>query len=232
MTYTPEIFDWRQNLVPVAQVFNAGGQSTQGGMTLSGATTEVPSVGGRGRVSLSFNTFHRNKNLDALWTAARAQNGSAFRYRFYDSDQLVHADQLGGVSNEQHVKDSDSPASLDDNYVWKPKASLTQDAQEGEVTVKADLSECGPILKLGHLIGFNSADVQTAHTVMDVSYSGDVATVTINPPLRFGVTKADHNLLFRPSMICKVANPASLNSNLRYGFLMQFGDIELVEVLL
>ena len=78
MTYTPQIFDWRPDLLWMQQTFFAGDASIQGGMTLGSASVENPEPGGRAKLLLTFpRQANTSSNLSASWTLSRMPSCAA-----------------------------------------------------------------------------------------------------------------------------------------------------------
>ena len=211
MTYSPVIYDWKSSIEPVAQLFRAGGLSIAGGMTVGGVYTQNPEPGGRGELFLEFDAFaNANTNLDASWTLSRIMNGNVFRIPLWrPSVQIVSDAALGAITT----------------------AAITLAAASGTQSVKANLAPTGQVLKDGHVIGFNTGGFQFTHIITSISYDGsNVATMTINPPLRRALTTSDA-LQFRPTMLAFCKNPREVATNYRYGTQTAFNPVQFVEAM-
>ncbi|WP_108482255.1 hypothetical protein [Oceaniglobus ichthyenteri] len=234
MVYVPKIYDWRYDCAPIDQVFRAGGTSTPGGMTVGGFATATPEVGGRYEVMMNFAPFAAEAaNLNASWTVSRILNSAIMRVRLYKTVQLVAASAITGADVENGIPwANDEPWANGENWAWSPSSPITNPAGRGAEMFTADLSDIGPVLKIGHVIGFQSGGYDFAHTIMDIEYDGaDVATVTVSPPLRRGLT-TDDRLLYRPAVMVTCINAREVAGNFASGRHMQFGSAQFVEALL
>lgn len=232
MTYTPTIYDWRDTVLPMKQVFIAGGQALDGGMTLGGASVESPEPGGRAELRLEFGPFATvETNLDASWLASRMLNGAAFRIRlFAPTVQLIPAASLGGSDDAGLLWDTGLGW---DGTTWafEPSAAVTVGGAKGATTFRYNTAEFGNVLKIGHVIGFHSEGHDFAHVVMDISYPAvNRALVTIEPPLRRAITTADR-VLFRPSFTATCVNAREVVGNFIYGTSMSFAPARFIEAL-
>lgn len=233
MTYTPTIYDWRYTVVPMSQVFLAGGTATAGGMTLGGASVENPEPGGRAELRLEIARIaNEDANLDASWLASRLMNGNIFRVKlFAPSVQLLSDADLGGSTETGVLWDNDLGWSGGQPWAFNPSSAITFGGQAGETTFRYNDSAYGRILKVGHVIGFHVDGYDFAHKVVDISYpSANRTEVTIEPPLRRRITTADR-VLFRPSMLATCVNAREAVGNFLYGRAMTFGPLRLVEAL-
>lgn len=232
MAYSPVIYDWRSDLIPNSQVFIAGGQSVQGGMTLGGFLTENPEPGGRATLSMSFSTLKKASNLNASWTYSRIMNGNLMRIPVYFTDQLVPYSDLDNADFENGIPwSAGQPWGNGENWAYSPSAPIVFLAAKGADRFSVRLSDLGDILKIGHVIGFYLGGYDFAHIVMDIDYDSDgVGTVKIQPPLRRELT-TDDVMLFRPKMIVKCINAAAFASSFRLGRYTKPGDAQFVEAM-
>jgi hypothetical protein len=230
------IYDWRPSLCPKLQVFRAGGQSRDGGMTLGGAMVSNPEPGGRGFLRMSFVPFWRGeqRNTDASWTISRLLNGNVMRVKLSWSAQLVSGVALGmaasaGEALEGNPWANEQPWANDENWRGNPWVPVSAPALAGVETFQADLSSIGQILRIGHLVGFFLDGYDFTHEVMDVTYDeNNVASISVSPPLRRPLTPTDV-MLFRPSMLATCQNPSEISVDsprLRY---ISLGPINFVE---
>lgn len=234
MTYVPVIYDWRSTIVPVDQVFRAGGNAVAGGMTLGGASVESPEPGGRGELVLEVAALaNANSNLDASWTVSRLLNGAVFRVRLFSPTvQLVPDSALGG-STELGVMWSNG-LGWAGNVPWAfdPSASVTAIAAKGSQSFTVDMAALGQVLGLGHVIGFRLEGYDFAHVVTDIGYSAaNVATVTVSPPLRRALAVGSA-MKFRPSFTCTCVNAREVMGTFNYGTSMKLATLRMVEVML
>ncbi len=231
MSYSPQIYDWRKLCAPIDQVFRAGGQSVAGGMTLGGASYENPQPGGRGELVMNFAPFAaKEANLDASWTISRMMAGAVFRIPLYNSVQLVLSTDIPGAPTTDGLPwDNNGPWDSLLNWEWSPASFLSVSALAGSETFTVTLAT--QILKIGHVIGFSSGGAESAHTVMDISYSAGTAEVTVSPPLRRDLSVGDP-MLYRPKMLATCINAREVMTNFQSGRHMTFGTANFVEVLL
>lgn len=212
MTYAPEIHDWRRDIRPVAQVFRAGGLAVSGGLTLGGAAVSFPEPGGRAELSMQFATLQEVHGPVASWTYSRAMNGAIFRIPIFESAQLVsRAALMAGMVGAGIPWSQGQPWGTLENWTWNPTAPVFAAAARGASSFQVDLSDHGAVLNIGHVIGFSEDGYDFAHVVLDIAYDDDVATVTVEPPLRRALT-TDSRMRFRPKMLATCRNPEELLS--------------------
>lgn len=237
MTYTPTIHDWRASLRPLSQVLRAGGQARDGGMTVGGASVSSPDPGGRMEMNVTFQKFATTRQMetDVSWTISRAMGGALFRVPVCVSRQLVPAADLT-VPDDGTPWSEDQPWAGDVNWAADPWISVAMFGAKGSETAVVDMAGLGEIIRVGHVVGFSSGAYDFAHVVMDVTYDGDEATLTISPPLRrdispaIGETPADR-MRFRPKFIAFVANPDDLMAQPMDRRFMSLGPARFVEAL-
>ena len=230
MTYAPMIYDWPTSCAPIDQIFWAGGQAIAGGMTLGGVSVENPEPGGRATCSMNFAAFvDDDANRDASWLASRIRNGNIMRVPLWETVQLVPADQIFGAAADHFVETVD-PFSDIPKTAWNPSVAFTAPAAKGSTTVVANMGDLGQVLREGHVIGYKAGSYDFAHVVMAVSYAGNVATATIDPPLRRAIAVADRMLL-RPMMLATCANPSETIGTFTMGRTMRFGSAVFKEAL-
>lgn len=214
MTIIPAIYDWRSSLVPLHQIYRAGGQERDGGMTLSGAMISNPEPGGRGMLRMIFRPFSLSRavNADVSWTISRLLNQSVMRVRLRESMQLVCSADLN-VTDTGQTWANGQPWANDENWRSNPFALVAAIALAGSETFTVDLSVTGQVLSIGHVIGFFLEGYDFAHIVMDIDYDGaNLATVTVSPPLRRSLA-ANDLMLFRPSMLVTCMNARELSGD-------------------
>ena len=180
---------------------------------------------------MNFATFADDAtNLDASWTASRIMNGTVFRIRLYNTVQLVPSLILGS-NGVGPLWSNDQPWANGEPWAYDPTAPVAVNALAGAAAFTVDLAEYGPVLKIGHVIGFTVGDHDGAHMVLDIAYDGDVATVTVEPPLRRSLT-TDSRMKFRPKMLAKCVNPSEVATNFTSGRHMTFGGATFVEAMI
>jgi len=233
VTYTPKIYDWRGLCSPIDQVFRAGGESTMGGMTLGGFSSENPQPGGRGELVMNFEVFATDEaNLDASWTISRLLNGNVMRVPLYRTIQLVPLSSFHAEAFENGIPWSESqPWGNGENWAYSPTAPIAAAGLRGSPELKVDLGAYGQILKLGHVFGIYVDGYDFAHKVMDITYdSSDVATIEVSPPLRRDVGTTD-GIRFFPTMLVTCANAREVMGNFSSGRHMQLSAARFVEAL-
>lgn len=180
-------------------------------MTLGGAMVSNPEPGGRGQLSMIFPAFWKGAqvNRDASWTISRLLNGSVMRIRLCRSAQIVSAGDLGISTNGNPWANGETWAN-GENWESTPAASIVTTSLAGTERFYVDLSVVGQVLWSGHVIGFHLDGYDFAHMVMEITYgAGNIAEVTVSPPLRRDVGPSDA-MLFRPSMIVTCQNAAEV----------------------
>lgn len=231
MTYNPVIYDWRQLCAPINQVFASGGSAGRGRLTLGGVSVSNPEPGGNATLKMDFNPFATEAaNIDASWTISRIQSGAIMRVPLFCSVQLVSSAGLGAGVGDLPWS-NDELWSNDQGWASTPSAPVAAPAQRGSQTCTVDLSDYGQILKIGHVIGFNSGKYSFAHIVMDIDYTGGDAEISISPPLRRALT-TDSYLTFRPKMMVQCRNAEEVAGTFRAGRHVQLNSAEFIEALL
>jgi hypothetical protein len=233
MAYVPTIYDWRRNCAPIDQVFRAGGTSIQAGLTTGGASVESPEPGGRFELFMNFAPFATEEaNLDASWTISRILNGNVMRIGLYNTVQLVKASAITAADVDNGIPWSNSqPWATDENWAWSPSSPIAAAALKGASTFTANLAGVGEILKIGHVIGFYVGGFSFAHMVMDIAYdAADVATVTVEPPLRRALTTSN-TMLYRPTAMVTCRNAREVMSNFTSGRHMAFNTARFAEAI-
>lgn len=206
-----------------------------GGMTLGGAMISNPEPGGRAELNMSFAAFTSEvQNLDASWTISQILNGAVMRIPVFGyTVQLLSAASAGGsISNDNGIPWDNGP-NWDNGmgWEWNPTASVSEAASKGSASVKVDMSALGEALKIGHVIGFNVGGYDFSHKVMNISYdASDIATITISPPLRRGLT-TESEMTFRPKMLATCSNAREVAGLFQRGRHMAFNTANFVEAL-
>jgi hypothetical protein len=213
-----------------------GGGSVAGGLTLGGAAQSIPEPGGRGTLSLGFPAFFggAGQNRDVSWTMARIRDGAIMRIPLRASFQLVPKAEIFGTPASFTRARTYSPAHNDPTgasaVVWDPKIPVSANASKGDVAVQVNMNGLAPVLDVGHVIGSRSGSFDFAHEVMEISYSGETATLTVTPPLRRALNTSSFCFL-RPTMLATCLNPdAAAGVQVRRQF-QGLGTLEFVEAL-
>jgi hypothetical protein len=171
-------------------------------------------------------------NLDASWTISRILNGNVMRIGLYSTVQLVAASAITAADVDNGIPWSNSqPWGNGENWAWSPSSPIAAAALKGASTFTADLADVGEILKIGHVIGFYVDGFSFAHMVMDIAYdTSDVATVTVEPPLRRSLTTSD-TMLYRPMVMVTCRNAREVMSNFTSGRHMSFNSARFAEAI-
>lgn len=203
MAITYKVYDF-PNLPVRGQLFYAGGQSFEAGFTSGGIRVGSPEPGGRAFLDVELSLqVGEWENPFVSWLMSKT-NGQIFKVPLTATPQLVAREKLApGLGIPWN---NDQP--WDNNQLWQSddvSAAVTQDALEGSVILKVDLTVWGPILKAGHVIGHTS----NSYLVDEITYVGNLATIVVNPPLRKDVP-AENRILFRPLFTGSIINGAEM----------------------
>lgn len=233
MTYTPQIYDWPAELLWVDQTFVAGDLAVAGGMTLGGASVENPEPGGRAKLLLTFpRQANASSNLAASWVLSRMQSGAVFRIQIGSPSVQLVADADLGISTATGTLWSGGQTWAN-GLGWKadPSARVQIAAAKGATTLRVG-HPFGAVLSVGHVIGFRSQGVNSAHIVTDIeNYNTTNMDVSIMPPLRRAQATTDR-MLYRPKMLVTCPDAKSAMSAMRYGTTIELGSLRLVEALI
>lgn len=232
MAYTPTIYDWRRSLCPTGQVFRGGGQSIEGGMMQGGAMASNPEPGGRGELFMTFPAWRKGRDvtLDISWTLSRITNGCIMRVPLVSSVQLVPWIDLDIDAAGQTWANGEAWAG---GALWRasPFAPVAAAADAGAERFVVDLSLLGPVLRIGHVIGFFLEGYDFTHIIMDIDHGDDdAATITISPPLRRNLTASDR-MLFRPTILATCRNAAEALIETGRRSTLGIGALQMVEAL-
>lgn len=235
MTYTPTIYDWRSSLRPAHQMFRAGGQMQEGGLTIGGARVGNPEPGGVAELVCGWNALGRGNSIgrDVSWTISRILSRNIMRFSLCNSPQLVPAADLGVTDLVSGGLPWDGPLLWDNGqpWDWDVRVPVSVAASRGASEVVLDLSTVGEVLQIGHVIGVSVDGYDFAHKVMDVTYdASDVATAQISPPLRRALTTS-HEMSFRPKMLVTCANAREVASLYEYRSFSALNQARFVEAL-
>lgn len=235
MTYSPSIYDWRSTLRPTHQMFRAGGQMQEGGLTIGGARVGNPEPGGVAELQCAWAPLGRRNNVgrDVSWTISRILNRNVMRFSLCNSPQLVTAADLGVSDLVSGGLPWEGPLlwSNGQPWDWDVRVPVNAAASRGAVEVDLDLASVGEVLQIGHVIGFTVGVYDFAHVVMDINYdASDVATAQINPPLRRALT-TDDEMSFRPKMLVTCANAREVAGLFEYRSFSALNQARFVEAL-
>ena len=233
MTIDVEILDWPAAVAPSAQIFHAGGQVFDGGFTGGGYAGVQPEPGGRAFLEMSFDTMKgEDASRMASWLMSRQRNGTVFRVPIRRTPQIASLAALGlsdlaayqarGVPWEEG-----QPWDSGVNWSLDIVGTATVDALDGVTQIVVDLTGLNRGLKFGHLIGHNSI----AYHIDNIVYAGDVATISITPPLRNDMAAGDFVTL-RPTMLATALDPDSFKAMFNSAGHIRPGSIVMAEALL
>lgn len=231
MAITPVIHQWPEAVAPINQIFYAPSASISGGMTLTGAMNENPSPGGRAKMLFVFSVLATRESNEAMsWLSSMMGNGAIFSVPIYNSVQLVPDADIFGVAADNFTDTAD-PYSAIPIRRWEPFVPVAANALDGVVTFTANMSELGRVLRAGHAIGFRSGAYDFAHAVKAITYdAGNIATITVEPPLRRPITTGD-KMHLRPKMLATVENASEVMQPFTHGRHMTPSPARFVEAL-
>jgi hypothetical protein len=245
MTISPTIYDW-PSVVPVRQLFHAGGQAVEGGYTSGGVRVLSPEPGGFSWLEVEFG-YQQDGETDSLisWLMSKIANGNVFRIPIRRSPQLVPAKALGIDIAEYDplrrfgLTETITPSELDglpwgngqswsNGQPWQfnPLALAAGASLAGTTTLTVDMGELANGLRHGHVIGHKDV----AYLVDDVSYAGSIATVTVDPQLRKDVASGDL-IRFRPKATFSAINPEAFRGLYEPGDLIALGSARFGEAI-
>jgi hypothetical protein len=230
---TPAVYDWPGSIVPFTQVFYTGGGAQDGGLTVGGALSRTPEVGGRAVLEASFNAFGGASDPRLLsWLFSKISNGNVFRVPIARSAQLVSAADLGlgaALDRDGVPWDNGEPWDNGMNWAFDPVAEVDVGAAAGAIGATLDLSGLDDeALQPGHLIGHAGR----CYVLDTIEYAGGgTADITVSPPWRVAVVAGDL-ITLRPSMLATVQDPKSFRAPFRPGRIVMPGAIVFTEALI
>lgn len=183
---------------PIAgQLFHVPGAGIDGGFTSGGARIFSPDIGGVGSLIMQPSLQVREWDHPIMSWLMSQMNGQIFKIRLAATPQIMRAPSPSG-----------EPVPWDGGILWdndQPWAGdlfseYTSAALEGTTTVTIDMTQYGQTLRPGHVIG-HAFD---CYLVDEIEYDGDIATVTVKPPLRRNIAAGDITL-FRPYFTGQIA---------------------------
>lgn len=193
---------WNFPTFPISkQLFHVPGAAIDGGLTSGGARITSSEPGGNAvleiQPSLQFN--ERDYPLSS-WLMSKI-NGEIFSIRLAPTPQVASA-RVSGVPWGAETIYPDSPWSNQENWSGDLAATYLSAALEGSNTLRIDMSEMGPVLRHGHVIGH----MGNCYMVDDIVYNtAGIATITTKPPLRKNVAIGD-TVYFRPYFTGSISN--------------------------
>jgi len=247
----PVIYDWPSSVVPVRQLFHAGGQATEGGITSGSVRLLYPEPGGVSWLEMEFG-YQGNADPDPLasWLMSRVANGNIFRIPIERSPQLVSARALGiDIAESDHLHrlglrelvgpteldgvpwGNDQPWDTGNLWGFEPGALATAPSAEGSLSIEFDMASLANALRPGHVIGQAAGRKCAAYLIDDVDYAGSVATAVLMSPLRYPVAVGDF-VSFRPAGLFSATNPDSFRGLYEPADLVRLGSIQMMEAVL
>lgn len=212
MSINYKIWDFPASLKVQSQLFYPAGQAFEGGFTSGGVNILSPEPGGRSYLETLISL--QTKEWDYPFTSwlMGKLNGDIFRVRMTATPQLVNAPALGFTGGYYQnngilwagdlLWGNDQPWELGDTGV-----PVTAVALEGSLIIYANFTGIGQVLKHGHAFGIGD----TAYAVDDIEWTGNVAKITCNPPLRRDISTSDI-LKFRPSFLGRITNGGEMRT--------------------
>lgn len=139
----------------------------------------------------------------ASWIMSKI-SGQVFRARLAPSPQIAFSRQRGMVAVPW---DNGQAWSNQENWDGDFTARYAAAGLKGAVTMSFDLTGVGPIVLPGHTVGHEFE----SYLVDEISYSGDVATAVVTPPLRRNIAIGD-NCYLRPWFTGRISNGAEIRA--------------------
>lgn len=203
MTITPTVHDFPT--LPVSgQIYHVPGGAFQGGLTVGGSQIITPEPGGFGVLELQLSLQTSEWQYPNFSWLMSKMNGELLRIRLAPTPQIPYSprryDSVVGVT-----WDTGLLWTGDTRWSGDMNATAETAALSGATTLQVDLTNIGAVLEKGHVIGHRN----TTYLVDNVSYAGDIATVTTRTPLRFDVAIND-DILLRPYFTGRIINAAEV----------------------
>lgn len=173
------------------QLFHVPGAGYDGGLTSGGAQFITPEPGGFSVLEIA-PALVDNEWLspDVSWLLSKI-SGQVFRCRLAKSPQIAWSkERLDKIDWDNRGQSRNDGVSR-----------FTTSRLKGTTTVTVDVSEFGRLLRPGHVIG-HAFDT---YLVDEVTYSGNVATCTVTPPLRRNIATND-TCEFTPWFTGRISN--------------------------
>ena len=186
------------------QLFHVPGAGYDGGLTSGGAQFITPEPGGFSVLEIAPALIDTEWDLPlASWIMSKI-GGQVFRVRLAPSPQVAFSRQRGAVSVPW---EGGQAWSNQEDWDGDFTARYAAASLKGGTTVVVDLTGVGPIVGLGHVIGhaFDS------YLVDEIAYVGNIATITVTPPLRRDIASGDSCYL-RPWFTGRISNGQEIRS--------------------
>lgn len=163
-------------------------------------------------VTRSADHFVALNTQDNNWTITYGDNTT--QAQSYRGDLQLHSVVtkyvIKTLTATRTANDDNVDVPWDDGNNWSYGAMpvpVTSEALEGTTIVVVDMSLFGPILKVGHVIGFED----NAYLVDDIEYDENTATITVKPPLRRDVEAGD-DISLRPVFTGSISNGSEIRA--------------------
>ncbi|QWY83146.1 hypothetical protein [Rhizobium phage RHph_X2_24] len=214
MAVSYKIWDF-PTLAVQSQLFYAPGAAFNGGFTSGGISILSPEPGGRSflevQLSLQVNEW---KSPFSSWLMSKV-NGDIFRIKLTRTPQIMGDGQGTPIIGTKGI-----PWGVNGQYPKSPwnngknwsggntVGTADADALEGSTTLVVDLTGYDQALTYGHVIGH----YDNSYMVDDISYNGDIATITVKPPLRRDVNDGDL-IKLQPNFLGVISNGQEIRAN-------------------
>ncbi len=212
MATTYKVWDF-PNLPVSKQVFHVPGAVFDGGFTSGGARISSPEPGGRAvlelQLALSVNEFSAPL---VSWLMSKT-NGEIFRVKLAKTPQILRTDALGIASGGAGIpwaaEGFYSESAWDNDMLWTDDVAFyaAESALEGATVLVVDLTGFDDIIMPGHVIGHGDS----CHMVNDLDQLGNIATLSVTPPLRRPVSVGDL-ILTEPVFIGTISNGSEIRT--------------------
>lgn len=214
MTINYKIYDF-PTLDVRSQLFHAPGQAFEGGFTSGGVRVSAPEPGGRAYLEIELSLQVNEWDAPfASWLMSKI-NGDIFRIPMVRTPQIVKSadldldgSELFGVPWSQEGLYPESTWNNGQNWAYGAlPVPVTSGALEGTSIVVVDMSLFGPILKVGHVIGF----ADSAYMIDEIEYDENLATITVKPPFRKYIDVGD-DINLRPVFTGSISNGSEIRA--------------------
>lgn len=206
---------WDFPSVPIQeQLFYVPGAMFDGGFTSGGARISSPEPAGRSRLELKIAFQVREWQFPfSSWLMSKT-NGQIFRIQLTKTPQLLSPLALLGLPVGNPIGNKSSiPWATEGFYAqgpWDNAQNWLDDgagigtnssALEGTNIIYLNMGTFAHVLTHGHVIG----NGDYSYIVDDIDYNGNIAKVTISPPLRKNVA-ANDVFFIKPYFLGQISN--------------------------
>jgi len=197
------IFDFPE-LDVSGQVFYVPGAANDGGITVGGTRILSPEPGGFAMLEIEL-SLQTNQFADPTvsWLMSKT-NGEVFKIKLKKTPQLLSGKSIGqpNALYDGMVWDNNQP--WDGGVPWYFEVSemtVSGNHLRSSNTFDIDVGDDNAYLKIGHVIGLNNR----CHEIDQISYSGNIATVVVKPPLRADLVNGE-TIVLEPYFLGYIAN--------------------------